>query len=78
MRINVREAAEMLKTHDNIIILVHSNPDGDTLGCGYALLRALRKQGKKAEVFRPLNTGKKYNYLFEDLGHQDFEPEYVV
>ncbi len=78
MRINVKEAAEMLRTHDNIIILVHSNPDGDTLGCGYALLRALRKAGKKAEVMRPLNTGKKYNYLFDDLGKQDFEPEFVV
>lgn len=78
MRINVKEAAEMLRTHDNIIILVHSNPDGDTLGCGYALLRALRKAGKKAEVMRPLNTGKKYDYLFDDLGKQDFEPEFVV
>ena len=78
MRINVKEAAEMLRTHDNIIILVHSNPDGDTLGCGYALLRALRKAGKKAEVMRPLNTCKKYNYLFDDLGKQDFEPEFVV
>ena len=78
MRINVKEAAEMLRTHDNIIILVHSNPDGDTLGCGYGLLRALRKAGKKAEVMRPLNTGKKYNYLFDDLGKQDFKPEFVV
>ena len=78
MRINVKEAAELLLNHDNIIILVHSNPDGDTLGCGYALLRALRKQGKKAEVLRPLNTGKKYNYLFDDLGKEDFEPEFVV
>ena len=78
MRINVTDAAEMLKKHDNIIILVHSNPDGDTLGCGYALLRALRKQGKKAEVLRPLNTGKKYSYLFDDLGKEDFEPRFVV
>ncbi len=78
MRIDVRKAAELLKNNDKIIILVHSNPDGDTLGCGYALLRALRKLGKKAEVMRPDNVGKKYNYLFDDLGHEDFEGEYVV
>ncbi len=78
MRINVTEAARLLSNHDKIIILVHSNPDGDTLGCGYALLRALRKKGKKAEVLCPENVGKKYNYLFDDLGHQDFEAEYVV
>ena len=78
MRIDVKEAVKLLEKNDNIIILVHSNPDGDTLGCGYALLRALRKQGKKAEVLRPENTGKKYNYLFEDLGKEEVEAEFVV
>ncbi len=78
MRIDVKKAANLLLDHDKIIILVHSNPDGDTLGCGYALLRALRQLGKKAEVIRPESTGKKYNYLFDDLGQEDFEAEYVV
>ncbi len=78
MRIDVRKAAELLLDHDKIIILVHSNPDGDTLGCGFSLLRALRQLGKKAEVALPRSVGKKYGYLYEDLGHQDFEPEYVV
>lgn len=78
MKIDVTKTAQLLENHDNIIILVHANSDGDTLGCGYALLRALRKLGKKAEVLRPENVGKKYNYLFDDLGKEDFEPEYVV
>lgn len=78
MKIDVKKTAQLLENHDNIIILVHSNPDGDTLGCGYALLRALRKLGKKAEVLRPENVSKKYNYLFADLGKEDFEPEFVV
>lgn len=78
MKIDVTKTAQLLEKHDNIIILVHANSDGDTLGCGYALLRALRKLGKKAEVLRPEDVGKKYNYLFDDLGKEDFEPEYVV
>lgn len=78
MKIDVNKTAQLLEQHDNIIILVHANPDGDTLGCGYALLRALRKLGKRAEVLRPEIVGKKYNYLFDGLGKQDFEPEYVV
>ncbi|MBE6783662.1 MAG: bifunctional oligoribonuclease/PAP phosphatase NrnA [Ruminococcaceae bacterium] len=78
MKIDVKKTAQLLENHNNIIILVHSNPDGDTLGCGYALLRALRKLGKKAEVLRPENVSKKYNYLFDDLGKEDFTPEYVV
>ena len=78
MKIDVIKTAQLLLNHDNIIILVHANSDGDTLGCGYALLRALRKLGKKAEVLRPEDVGRKYNYLFDDLGKEDFEPEYVV
>lgn len=78
MRIDAKRTAELILNEDNILILVHSNPDGDTLGCGYALLRALRKLGKKAEVLRPDNTAKKYNYLFDDLGHEDFEPNYII
>lgn len=32
-RINEAEAAEILKSKDNILILTHRSPDGDTLGC---------------------------------------------
>lgn len=31
-RINEAEAAEILKSKDNILILTHRSPDGDTLG----------------------------------------------
>ncbi len=78
MRIDAQKAAEIILKQDNILILVHSNPDGDTLGCGYALLRALRKLGKKVEVARPESTAKKYNYLFDDLGREDFEEKYII
>ena len=71
MRIDVKEAVKLLEKNDNIIILVHSNPDGDTLGCGYALLRALRKQGKKAEALKVYNEIKeKY---FASLQAMDIE-----
>ena len=40
------EAAEFIKEHDNFLIISHANPDGDTLGCGYGLCRALQKLGK--------------------------------
>ena len=40
-RINEAEAAEILKSKDNILILTHRSPDGDTLGCAFALRRVL-------------------------------------
>ena len=45
------QAAEMLASFDRVLILCHRNPDGDTLGSGFALCRAFLNQGKKARVF---------------------------
>ncbi|MDR3314804.1 MAG: DHH family phosphoesterase [Oscillospiraceae bacterium] len=45
-RIDVRQAAERLQTAPALRILVHSHPDGDTLGCAFALARAMHWLGK--------------------------------
>ena len=45
-----REAAALLERNDNILILTHRRPDGDTIGCGAALCLALRQLGKTAWV----------------------------
>ena len=36
-RISIAEAAELLLDHDDILILTHKSPDGDTLGSGYGI-----------------------------------------
>ena len=48
MRIDVKECARLLLEQDDILILTHAHPDGDTLGCGFALCRALLQKGKFA------------------------------
>ncbi len=78
MKISVKQCADILKEKDNILILTHANPDGDTLGCGYALCRALMKIGKICEVINADSIPKKYNYLFDDIVEIKFKPEYVV
>ena len=50
MEITFHQAVNELKNADSILILTHINPDGDTLGSGFALLRALRKTGKKVKL----------------------------
>ena len=78
MKISVNECANTLKEKDNILILTHANPDGDTLGCGYALCRALMKIGKICSVINADNIPKKYNYLFDDIVEIKFKPDYIV
>ena len=47
-RIDVTEYAQTMLGFDKIMILLHSHPDGDTLGTGIALLGALCALGKDA------------------------------
>lgn len=78
MRINVEECAQLLRQHDNILILTHAHPDGDTLGCGFALCRALMAIGKICAVENADEIPKKYSYMYEDIVPIKFKPEYVV
>lgn len=78
MKISVKECADILKEKDNILILTHANPDGDTLGSGFALCRALMKIGKICAVINEDDIPKKYNYLFDDIVEIKFKPDYVV
>lgn len=50
MDITTGQAAAELLGHDNITILCHRKPDGDTLGSGYALHKALSQLGKRSVV----------------------------
>ena len=78
MDIGFHEAVNELKNADNILILTHINPDGDTLGSGCALLRALRKTGKRVRLINGDKINKKYAYLFEGIEDCDMEPDFIV
>lgn len=78
MLIDLKKAAVMLKEADNILILTHANPDGDTLGSGFALLRALLSAGKRARLINNDKINVKYSFLYEGISPLDFKEEYIV
>lgn len=79
MKIDVLQAAEFLKSNDDYLILMHANPDGDTLGCGFALCGALRRMGKRAKAVCPEEIPHKFDYLFAAAAEQqEFEPKTIV
>ena len=45
-----REAAALLLRQNDILILTHKRPDGDTIGCAAGLCRGLRELGKTAHI----------------------------
>ena len=78
MRIDIKECARLLSEKDDILILTHAHPDGDTLGSGFALCRALLKLGKFCSVVNEAEIPAKYSYLFDDIAITNFKPQFVV
>lgn len=78
MRITVEKAAEFLRENDDFLILTHASPDGDTLGCGYALCGALQRLGKKARMVCPDEIPHRFDYLKKAVSETDFPYKNVV
>lgn len=78
MRIDFAEAVNELKKAEDILILCHANPDGDTLGSGTALLRALKAMGKRAKLLCGDRIPEKFSYLFDGVGEENFEEKFIV
>lgn len=78
MRIEFTQAVEELKSAEDILILCHRNPDGDTLGSGFALLRALKALGKRAKLACDDSIPSKFSYLYEDIEEESFDEKFIV
>lgn len=75
--ITIEQAANTLLMHDNILILTHHFPDGDTLGSGFALCRALLSLGKKARTCVVGELPKKFRYLCEGMQQLEFDEDFI-
>ena len=78
MRIDMRETAQLLEKSDNILLLCHSHPDGDTLGSATALAHALSAMGKKVRVECSDPILDDFSFMFEGLENAEFEPELIA
>lgn len=45
--ITLEEAAKLLTDSENLLVLTHEHPDGDTIGCAFALKHALSLDGRR-------------------------------
>lgn len=77
-QLNVQQMAEKLLAADNILILCHKNPDGDTVGCGSALYYALLALEKHAAVLCADPIPGRYAFTNPRLFKGEFEPQVVV
>lgn len=79
MTVDCCRAAKLLLSHDNILLLTHKNPDGDTLCSAAALCLALRRAGRKAYLYpNPQITEKYLTYVLKCMAEDSFEPDFRV
>lgn len=76
--INLKKVASKILSKDNIYILCHQYPDGDTIGSALALSLALLQKGKRAKLLCSDKIPNKYSYITNKLEVLNFEPEYII
>lgn len=60
---SLKEIARLIKTYQSAVIFTHMRPDGDTIGSGMALSRALSLLGIKNEVLNEGEIPERFDYL---------------
>ena len=76
---SVSEAAALLREADDILILTHRRPDGDTSGCAGALCRGLRQLGKTAYILENPEITRRYAPLIVPCyPPEGWTPSFVV
>ena len=76
---NYKQCAKLLLTHENILILTHRNPDGDTVASAAALCSALRRGGRTAWLYPNRQIGRKLlPYCESCFAPEGFAPKFTV
>ena len=77
--LTVQETASYLRTLDDVLLLTHVRPDGDTIGSAAALCQALRDMGKTAYLlYNPEITDTYAPYAEPYWASEGFVPEHIV
>ncbi len=78
MVISKKQCAELLKSNDNFLVLSHEHPDGDTLGCAFALCEILRLLGKKRDFLCADPIPKDFYYMTDAFADDSLKNPYII
>ncbi len=73
-----KTAVARLRAAQDILILCHKNPDGDTIGCAGALYLALKTLGKNVSVLCSDPVPALYDFMELRWFDASYEPAFVV
>jgi phosphoesterase RecJ-like protein len=78
MVIDKKECLRLLQENEEFLVLSHEHPDGDTLGCAFALCEILRLMGKKRAFRCADEITSDFYYMTEGFVNDDVENPFVV
>lgn len=73
---SLSEVADILMTPESVLILTHTRPDADTLGCAVALREMLLSLGKTCEIANDDIVPKRLRFIFGE--NAESEPDLSV
>lgn len=78
MIIDFERAVSLLKEKDDILILTHASPDGDTIGGGFALMLALQKTGKHVKLINNDEIPQMFSFIMRLDKKESFDEKFII
>lgn len=69
--LTTKQAADILRAHDNFLLVTHARPDADTVGSSVALGEALRSIGKKVKIMCTDTIPERLSFLLNCIGNEE-------
>lgn len=74
----IEQTIALLQDVDDVLILCHKNPDGDTIGSAAAMQWALQQMGKRSAVLCNDPIHPRYAYMELELFEDQFVPQFII
>ena len=78
MVIDKKECLKLLTENNEFLVISHEHPDGDTLGCAFALCEALKLMGKKTAFLCADKVTKDFSFLTDGFVSDELSDPFVV
>lgn len=78
MVIDRNECVKLLRENEEFLVLSHEHPDGDTLGCAFALCEILRILGKKRAFLCSDEVTSDFSFMTEKFSADEVKNPFVI
>ncbi len=78
MVIDKKECLRLLQENDEFLVISHERPDGDTLGCAFALCEILRLMGKKRAFLCADEVSGDFSFMTDDFKNDKVGNPFIV